>query len=151
MNNFIYNNCVNDCSDQLIKWFFYTLQKVAENLATKGLTEEYEIQLTKDAIPYALTTPRHVPLLLMEPIKKELKKMESQSVITKVEGQTNWYEGMVVVPKPNQKVWICVDSTHLNKSVTPDPEKLRGIKDMTEPRNQTDLSRFLGTYVQSVK
>ena len=41
------------------------------------LTEEYEIQLTKDAVPYALTTPRRVPLPLMEPVKKELKKMES--------------------------------------------------------------------------
>ena len=81
------------------------------------LTEEYEIQLTKDAGPYALTTPRHVPLPLMEPIKIELKKMESQDVITKVEGPTNWCAGMVVVPKPNQKVRICVDLTHLNKSV----------------------------------
>ena len=81
------------------------------------LTEEYEIQLTKDAVPYALTTPRRVPLPLMEPVKKELKKMESQGVISKVEGPTNWCAGMVVVPKPNQKVRICVDLTHLNKSV----------------------------------
>ena len=43
--------------------------------------------------------------------------MESQGVITKVENPTNWCTGTVVVPKPNQNVRICVDLTHLNKSV----------------------------------
>ena len=81
------------------------------------LTEEYEIQLSKDAVPHALTTPRRVSLPLMEPVKSELQRMEREGVITKVEGPTNWCAGMVVVPKPNKKVCICVDLTHLNKSV----------------------------------
>ena len=81
------------------------------------LTEEYEIQLSKYAVPHALTTPRRVPLPLMEPVKSELQRMERESIITKVEGPTNWCAGMVVVPKPNKKVCICVDLTHLNKSV----------------------------------
>ena len=38
-------------------------------------------------------------------------------IITKVRGPTNWCAGMVVVPKLNQKVHICVYLTHLNKSV----------------------------------
>ena len=81
------------------------------------LTEEYEIQLSKDAVPHALTTPRRVPLPLLEPVKSELQRMEREGIITKVEGPTNWCAGMVVVPKPNHKVRICVDLTHLNKSV----------------------------------
>ena len=43
--------------------------------------------------------------------------MEKEGVITKVQGLTNWCAGMVVVPKPNKKVHICVDLTYLNKSV----------------------------------
>ena len=53
----------------------------------------------------------------MEPVKKELQRMEREGVITKVEGPTNWCAGMVVVPKANQKVRICVDLTQLNKNV----------------------------------
>jgi len=68
-------------------------------------------------VPYALTTPRHVPLPLMQPVKEELQRMERKGIITKVDGPTNWCAGMVVVPKPNKKVRICVDLTHLNKSV----------------------------------
>ena len=43
--------------------------------------------------------------------------MERLRVITKIEEPTNWCAGMVVVPKPNGKVRICVDLTKLNDSV----------------------------------
>ena len=81
------------------------------------LAKEYSIQLTKDAVPYALTTLRRVPLPLMEPVKKEPQRMEREGVITKVKGPTNWRAGMIVVSKANQKVRICVDLTRLNKNV----------------------------------
>ena len=68
-------------------------------------------------MPYALTTPRHVPLPLMQPVKEELQRMERKGIITKVDGPTNWCAEMVVVLKPNKKVRICVDLTHLNNSV----------------------------------
>ena len=43
--------------------------------------------------------------------------MEEMGVISKVEEPTEWCAGMVVVPKPNGKVRICVDLTKLNESV----------------------------------
>ena len=43
--------------------------------------------------------------------------MEELGVIAKVEEPTEWRAGMVVVPKPNGKVRICVDLTRLNESV----------------------------------
>ena len=43
--------------------------------------------------------------------------MESLGVIKKVEEPTDWCAGMVVVPKENGKVRICVDLTKLNLSV----------------------------------
>ena len=53
----------------------------------------------------------------MDQVKAELTRMENQQIISKVEGPTDWCSGMVVVPKPNKKVHICVDLTHLNKCV----------------------------------
>ncbi len=38
-------------------------------------------------------------------------------VIVKIQEPTDWCTGMVVVPKPNGKVRICVDLTNLNQSV----------------------------------
>lgn len=43
--------------------------------------------------------------------------MEQLGVIARVEQPTDWCAGMVVVPKPNGKVRICVDLTKLNRSV----------------------------------
>ena len=43
--------------------------------------------------------------------------MERLGVITKINEPTDWCAGMVVVPKQNGKVRICVDLTKLNESV----------------------------------
>jgi len=43
--------------------------------------------------------------------------MEQLGVIATVLEHTTWCSGMVVVPKPNGQVRICVDLTQLNKSV----------------------------------
>ena len=78
---------------------------------------EYEIVLKKDARPYALATPRRIPLPLKGQVEEELKRMEALGVIRKVDVPTDWCAGMVVVPKNNNKVRICVDLTKLNRSV----------------------------------
>ena len=67
--------------------------------------------------PSALGTSRRVPIPLMKAVKEELTRMEDQGVIAKVNEPTDWCAGMVVVPKKNGKVRICVDLTKLNRSV----------------------------------
>ena len=79
--------------------------------------ETYTIPLGHDATPYSIPTPRRVPLPLMKETQAELKRMEDLGVISKVERHTEWCSPIVVVPKPNGKVRICVDLTKLNKSV----------------------------------
>ena len=43
--------------------------------------------------------------------------MEKLGVICRVYTSTEWCAGMVVIPKGNKKVRICVDLTKLNNSV----------------------------------
>ena len=78
---------------------------------------EYTIQLREGAVPFALTTPRRVAIPLMGSVKAELQRMESLGVISRVEAPTDWCAGMVVVPKANKRVRICVDLTKLNENV----------------------------------
>ena len=81
------------------------------------LKDDYTIKLRSGAKPFALTTPRRVALPLLPKVKAELQLMEDLGVISKVEQPTEWCAGMVVVPKPNGSVRICVDLTKLNESV----------------------------------
>ena len=81
------------------------------------LDGEYRITLNENAQPHALSVPRRVPIPLLPKVKAELEKMESSGVIFKVDECTDWCAGMVCIPKPDNSVRICVDLTHLNKSV----------------------------------
>ena len=81
------------------------------------MTGEYKIRLKLDRTPYAITTPRCVALPLMPKVKDELERMQSMGVITKINEPTEWCAGIVAVPKPNNKIRICVDLTKLNESV----------------------------------
>ena len=78
---------------------------------------EYEIKLKPNAEPHAIQSPRRVPFHLMDKVKEELKKLEVLGVIQKVTEPTDWVAGMVVVPKPNGDVRICVDYNHLNQNI----------------------------------
>ncbi len=77
------------------------------------LKEPYKIELEQGAIPYALSSPRRVPLPLWDKVKVELQRMESIGVTSKVTKPTPWCAGLVVVPKPQGKIRLCVDLTHL--------------------------------------
>ena len=66
------------------------------------------------AKPFALNTHQRVAIRLLKAVEQELQRMEELGVIAKVSEPTEWCAGMVVVPKPNGKVRICVD---LNQSV----------------------------------
>ena len=81
------------------------------------LQGDYRIRLQEGAKPYVLSTPRRVPIPLMKSVEQELRRMEDLGVIAKVNEPTEWCAGMVVVPKANGKVRICVDLTNLNQSV----------------------------------
>ncbi|KAI2648260.1 hypothetical protein H4Q32_018307 [Labeo rohita] len=82
------------------------------------LKEPYHTELEQGAVPYALSTPRRVPLPLRDKVREELERMERMGVISKVTEPTAWCSGMVVVPKPTKnKLRICVDLTPLNAAV----------------------------------
>ena len=53
----------------------------------------------------------------MRAVKDELDRMQRLGVIELVETPREWSAGMVVVPKTNGRVRICVDLTKLNESV----------------------------------
>ena len=96
----------------------------------EGLGEihgEYKILIKPNANPYALNGPRKVPLPLLDKAKKELDKMLKMGVISRAEGHTSWCAPMVVIPKPNGDVRICVHLTKLNQSVLRETQTLPSV------------------------
>ena len=81
------------------------------------MKDKYEIRLNATATPHALFTARNVPIPHQEKVRDELNCMEILVVIFKVDVATDWCAGMVMVPKKNGSVCICVYLKPLNESI----------------------------------
>lgn len=77
-----------------------------------------KIHLKPDAQPFAIYTPRVIPLAWRDAVKKELDSMTSQDIIEPVGDEAcEWCHPLVVVPKPKGGVRLTVDLSRLNKQV----------------------------------
>jgi len=81
------------------------------------LETEYYIKIDRTVEPYSVTTPRRVPLPLISSVKAELDQFQSLDVMMPVQESTPWCAPIVVVPKSNSRVCICVDLTRLSRVV----------------------------------
>ena len=81
------------------------------------MKEEYVIKLKDDAKPFALTVTRKVPMPLYDVTKSKIERMLESGVISPLDNPTEWCVPMVVTPKPNGRVRVCVDLTKLNEYV----------------------------------
>ncbi|GBN54663.1 hypothetical protein AVEN_13832-1 [Araneus ventricosus] len=77
----------------------------------------YSIKLKPGAIPFAMTSPRRVPIPLLKPTKAELERMVVEKVITPILKLAEWCAPVVIAPKSDGNVRIYVDLVELNKNV----------------------------------
>ena len=98
-------------------------EEVKEKLPNlfKGLGKldgpDYLVELKSDENPHVISTPRRVHVPRLSKVEEEPFRMEQMQIISKVDEPTEWCAGMVVVPKADGKVRICVDLTKLNESI----------------------------------
>ncbi|UYV72016.1 K02A2.6-like, partial [Cordylochernes scorpioides] len=89
--------------------------EVFEGLGQIG--NPYEIKLKPGAKPYAVHTPRRVPIPLMEKLKIRLEELEKAGIIAQVNVATEWWAPTVIAGKPNGDIRLCVDLSRLNEHV----------------------------------
>ena len=101
--------------------------------------EPYSIKLRPGIQPMCIYTARKKAHPLLTKVKTEIDRMLAEGVISPVDGPTDWCSGIVVKPKPNDTVRICVDLTALNKAVLREVHPLRSVDE--------DLARLSGSTV----
>ncbi|XP_064088413.1 uncharacterized protein LOC135202891 [Macrobrachium nipponense] len=102
------------------------------------------IHLKEDAKPFAIYTPRTIPLAFQEDVKTELEAMVAQGIIEPVGDQPSpWCHPLVVVPKPTGGVRVTTDLSKLNSQVQrpahPSPSPFSAI------RSLNPTSRYFST------
>ena len=108
---------VNDSSSQPTPDFRAEFPSLFKGLGRIDLKYQYFISLKSDVQPVCIYTPRKVAHPLVPKVKKGIDRILKDEVISPVTEPTDWCSGIVVVPKANDAVRICVDLTHLNKAV----------------------------------
>ena len=77
------------------------------------------IHLREDAQPFAIHTPRQIPLAFQEEVKKELQSMVAQGIIAPAgDNPSPWCHPLVAVAKPKGGVRITTDLSKLNDQVS---------------------------------
>ena len=74
--------------------------------------------------------PRRVPVPLRDSLKKTLDDLEDQGILAPVTKPTPWISSMVVVPKKNGTLRICLDPKDLNKAILREHFPLPTIEDV---------------------
>ena len=101
------------CQDLSLIKVLMTVNKPDENA---NCDHEYHIQL-KQGVKPVVHAARKIPVSLRDKVKRELEQMEKLNIIRRVDEPTEWASSMVVVPKPNGEVRICLDTRDLNFAV----------------------------------
>ena len=99
------------------------------NMGVGKLEGEYHIRLDPkmNAVKHA---PRRVPVALRAPLTNTLENMVRQDIIAPVTKPTSWISSMVVVPKKNGDLRICLDPKDLNKAIQREHYPLPTIEDV---------------------
>ena len=90
----------------------------------------YTMQLKPEVQP-VVHAARKVTVAIREKVKAELDRMEKLNVISKVDEPTKWVNSMVVVPKPNGAVRICLDPRDLNTAINRKHYKVITLEEVT--------------------
>lgn len=83
-----------------------------------GKLKNRQIKLHIDeSVPPVAQQHRRIPFHLREKVEKELERFEKLDIIEKVEGPTDWISPIVVAPKKNGEIRICVDMRKANEAI----------------------------------
>ena len=101
-----------------------------------GKLKDFQLKLHIDRNVQPLAQPaRKMPFKMREQVKNKLDELLKQDIIEKIEGPTSWLSPLVVVPKPNHDIRICVDMRQANTALLRERFPLPNIDETLEEMN----------------
>lgn len=101
-----------------------------------GKLKDRQIKLhIDDSIVPIAQHHRRIPFHLREKVEKELERLEQLDIIEKVNGPTQWVSPIVVAPKKDGDIRICVDNRKVNEAIKRERHITPTIDDITSKLN----------------
>jgi hypothetical protein len=105
---------------------------------------EHHLKINLDARPVS-QKPRRRSIERQDFIQKEVRKLLDTGFIEEVHHPI-WLANLVIVPKANGKLRMCIDYTSLNKVCPKDPYPLPHIDQIVDSTSGCDILSFLDAY-----
>ena len=93
------------------------------------LDGEYHIKMNP-SVSLVQHLPRRVAVAMRKKLKSELERIKAQDIITPVTTPKQWVSSLVVVPKKDEKLRLCLDPKDLNLATQREHYPLPTIEDV---------------------
>ena len=111
--------------------------KYKELFTGVGLLKSYELKLNADtSVKPVAQTVRRIPFGVREKEEKKLDELLTCGIIEEVpEGPTSWVSPLVVVPKPDGDIRICVDMRRANQAIIRERQPIPTVEEVLQDLN----------------
>ncbi|CAB4038802.1 Transposon Ty3-I Gag-Pol poly [Paramuricea clavata] len=101
-----------------------------------GKLHNFEAKLHVDSsVPPVAQPARRIPFHLRRKVSAALKQLEKDDIIEKVEGPTPWISPLVVIPKNDETVRLCVDMRRANCAIQRERHPCPTVDDLIHAMN----------------
>ena len=115
--------------EQLIQEFSYIFDGI-------GTLKDVEVKIHIDpSVPPVAQPARRIPFHLRKKVEQELAQLEQQGIVEKVEGPTPFVSPLVIVPKKDGDVRLCVDMRMANQAIRRERHPTPTVDDLIHSMN----------------
>ena len=91
---------------------------------------------------------RRIPFHLHKKVEHELKVLEEQHIIERLNDPTSWVSPLVLITKKSGAIHVCVDMNRANKAITHERHPTPTIDDLIHTLNEATVFSKLGLQSQ---
>ena len=101
-----------------------------------GQLKDFKVKLHIDNTVTPVAQPaRKIPFHMRPKVAAALEKLESEGIIEKVDGPTPWISPLVVIPKKDGDIRLCVDMRMANRAILRERHPTPTIDDLIHTLN----------------
>ena len=105
-----------------------------------GKLKDHQVRLHVDpSVTPVAQTVRRIPFSLRDKVESKVKELQELDIIEPVEGPTPWVSPVVVVPKPNGDIRLCVDMRRANEAIIRERHPIPTVDEVLQTVNQSTV------------
>ncbi|XP_053406612.1 uncharacterized protein K02A2.6-like [Mercenaria mercenaria] len=115
-------------------------RKYPECFQGTGKLKDFQLKLHIDKTVEPVAQPvRRLPFSLREKVEQKIEDLESKDIIEKTTGPTPFVSPLVVVPKGNNDVRICVDMRQANRAILRERHPIPTVDEVIHDMNSATI------------